>query len=50
MSSIHQGIFCNISQIKQLNWNGMHFTHHTKVNDDMEFHYYKKIKLNIPCD
>jgi len=22
----------------------MHFIHHTKVNDDMEFHYYKKIK------
>jgi len=22
----------------------MHFTHHTKVNDDMEFHYYKRIK------
>jgi hypothetical protein len=21
----------------------MHFTYHTKVNDDMEFHYYKKI-------
>jgi hypothetical protein len=21
----------------------MQFTHHTKVNDDMEFHYYKKI-------
>jgi hypothetical protein len=21
----------------------MHFTCHTKVNDDMEFHYYKKI-------
>jgi hypothetical protein len=20
----------------------MHFTHDTKVNDDMEFHYYKK--------
>jgi hypothetical protein len=20
----------------------MHFTHHTKVNDDMKFHYYKK--------
>jgi hypothetical protein len=20
----------------------MHFTHHTKVNDEMEFHYYKK--------
>jgi len=39
----------------------MHFTHHTKVNDDMEFHYYKKIlnfcflndwalQLNILCD
>jgi hypothetical protein len=22
----------------------MHFTRHTKVNDDMEFHYYKKNK------
>jgi hypothetical protein len=21
----------------------MHFTHNTKVNDDMEFQYYKKI-------
>jgi hypothetical protein len=22
----------------------MHFTCHTKFNDDMKFHYYKKIK------
>jgi hypothetical protein len=26
----------------------MHFTHHTKVNDDMKFHYYKKILIFLP--
>jgi len=25
----------------------MHFTCQTKVNDDMEFQYYKKIKKNL---
>jgi hypothetical protein len=24
----------------------MHFTHYTKVNDDMKFHYYKKKSKN----
>jgi hypothetical protein len=38
----------------------MHFTHHTKVNDDMEFHYYNNddpshkndwaLQLNVPYD
>jgi hypothetical protein len=35
--------FVTFSQIKRLSWNDMHFTRHSKVNDDMEFHYYKKI-------
>jgi hypothetical protein len=25
----------------------MHFIHHTKVNDDMEFHYYKIFKVLV---
>jgi hypothetical protein len=26
----------------------MHFTHHTKVNNDMKFHYYKKnLKIKL---
>jgi hypothetical protein len=37
--------FVIVHWIKQLSWDGMHITHHTKVNDDMEFHYYKKILI-----
>jgi hypothetical protein len=40
--------FVIFSWIKWLSWNGMHLTHHTKVKDDMKFHYYKnffKLKL-----
>jgi hypothetical protein len=44
MSSIHQGVFMTPSWMKWLRLDGMHFTHYTKVNDDMEFHYYKKTK------
>jgi hypothetical protein len=29
--------FVTLSWIKQLSWDDMHFTHHTKVNDEMEF-------------
>jgi hypothetical protein len=34
--------FVTFNWVKWLNWHGMHFTCQTKVNDDMEFQYYKK--------
>jgi hypothetical protein len=39
-----KAFFLALSCIKRISWNGMHFTHHTKVNDDMEFIIINKLK------
>jgi len=41
-------VFCIIfSEVKWLGLHGMYFRCQIKINDDMEFQYYKKIKIKI---
>jgi hypothetical protein len=42
--------FVTFSWIKRQSWDNMHFTCHNKVNDDMKFHYHKKILKSWPFE